>query len=170
MAFPPARRSPRPERSSGVTPSAWRSSSSTPWLRALLPQHLSTRRSACGTSKPRVLCRCRSRLPHGILLTPFVSPLPLLSMRPSAAEKLSGAFPDSIFSFDWNYDGSLIAVTTKDKKLRVFDPRSSTIVKVVPRLPSLQVLPQAILTLLPRCCCCCCWAHVAKRKGTTTKG
>jgi WD40 repeat protein len=47
-----------------------------------------------------------------------------------AAEKLSGAFPDSVFSFDWNYDGSLIALTTKDKKVRVFDPRSRSVVQV----------------------------------------
>ncbi len=45
------------------------------------------------------------------------------------AEKCSGAFPDSVFSFDWNYNGSLIAVTTKDKKVRIFDPRSHSVVQ-----------------------------------------
>ncbi len=36
-----------------------------------------------------------------------------------------------MFSFDWNYDGSLIALTTKDKKVRVFDPRSRSVVQVL---------------------------------------
>jgi len=31
---------------------------------------------------------------------------------------------DNIYSLDWNYDGSLIAVTAKDKKLRIYDPRN----------------------------------------------
>jgi len=30
---------------------------------------------------------------------------------------------DNIYSLDWNYDGSQIAVTAKDKKLRLYDPR-----------------------------------------------
>jgi len=30
---------------------------------------------------------------------------------------------DNIFSLEWNYDGSQLAVTGKDKKLRLFDPR-----------------------------------------------
>jgi len=34
---------------------------------------------------------------------------------------------DIIQSLDWNYNGSQIATTCKDKKLRVFDPRSDTI-------------------------------------------
>lgn len=36
-------------------------------------------------------------------------------------------FPDSISSFDWNYNGSLIAATCKDKKLRVINPRSASV-------------------------------------------
>jgi WD40 repeat protein len=31
---------------------------------------------------------------------------------------------DNIYSLDWNYDGSQIAVTAKDKKLRIYDPRN----------------------------------------------
>lgn len=34
---------------------------------------------------------------------------------------------DIIQSLDWNYNGSLIATTCKDKKARVFDPRTNTI-------------------------------------------
>jgi coronin-1B/1C/6 len=32
---------------------------------------------------------------------------------------------DNIYSLDWNYDGSQIAVTAKDKKLRIYDPRNT---------------------------------------------
>lgn len=34
---------------------------------------------------------------------------------------------DIIQCVAWNYDGSLLATTCKDKKLRIFDPRSSTV-------------------------------------------
>lgn len=30
-----------------------------------------------------------------------------------------------ILSVGWNYDGSLLATTCKDKKMRVFDPRTN---------------------------------------------
>jgi len=45
-------------------------------------------------------------------------------------EKLSYNFPDSVFSIDWNYNGSLLAVMGKDKKIRIFDPRASSIAQV----------------------------------------
>ena len=38
--------------------------------------------------------------------------------------------PDLIFSVDWNTNGSLIATTCKDKKIRVIDARKGTVVKV----------------------------------------
>ena len=38
--------------------------------------------------------------------------------------------PDTIYSFDWNLDGSLIATTCKDKKIRVINPRNNEIVAV----------------------------------------
>jgi len=38
---------------------------------------------------------------------------------------------DIIQSLDWNYNGSLIATTCKDKKARVFDPRTETIAQEV---------------------------------------
>jgi len=37
---------------------------------------------------------------------------------------------DTIFSVDWNFDGSLIATSCKDKNLRIIDPRNGDIVKV----------------------------------------
>ena len=37
---------------------------------------------------------------------------------------------DTIYSFDWNLDGSLIATTCKDKKIRVIDPRKNEVVTV----------------------------------------
>eukprot|EP00416_Gambierdiscus_australes_P039944 CAMPEP_0171104652 /NCGR_PEP_ID=MMETSP0766_2-20121228/61073_1 /TAXON_ID=439317 /ORGANISM="Gambierdiscus australes, Strain CAWD 149" /LENGTH=456 /DNA_ID=CAMNT_0011565315 /DNA_START=73 /DNA_END=1443 /DNA_ORIENTATION=+ len=38
------------------------------------------------------------------------------------------AVPDQVMSFKWNYNGSLLAATCKDKKMRIIDPRTSTIV------------------------------------------
>ena len=38
--------------------------------------------------------------------------------------------PDMIFSMSWNYDGSLLATTCKDKKIRVLDPRAETVIAV----------------------------------------
>ncbi|MFT7797964.1 coronin-7-like [Arapaima gigas] len=32
--------------------------------------------------------------------------------------------PDQLYSFTWKQDGSLMATSCKDKKLRVFDPRA----------------------------------------------
>lgn len=37
---------------------------------------------------------------------------------------------DTIFSIGWNRDGSLFGATSKDKMLRVLDPRQSTVVAV----------------------------------------
>jgi len=36
--------------------------------------------------------------------------------------------PDQVWSMKWNYDGSLLATTAKDKKLRIIDPRASKFV------------------------------------------
>lgn len=40
------------------------------------------------------------------------------------------SFTDMIFSFSWNYNGSHIAATCKDKKLRVYDVRKEAVVQV----------------------------------------
>ena len=37
---------------------------------------------------------------------------------------------DAVFCMSWNYDGSLLATTCKDKKIRVIDPRSEVVVSV----------------------------------------
>lgn len=39
-------------------------------------------------------------------------------------------FPDLIQSVSWNYDGSLIATTCKDKNIRVIDARSGEVLQV----------------------------------------
>ena len=41
---------------------------------------------------------------------------------------LDSFFEDTIYSFDWNMDGSLIAATSKDKKITVIDPRKNEVV------------------------------------------
>ena len=43
---------------------------------------------------------------------------------------LDGFHSDIIYSMSWNYDGSLIATTCKDKKIRVLDPRKKELIKV----------------------------------------
>jgi coronin-1B/1C/6 len=44
--------------------------------------------------------------------------------------------PDQIQCASWNYDGSLIATTCKDKMLRIVDPRANS---ASPSYPSHQV-------------------------------
>lgn len=41
-------------------------------------------------------------------------------------------FQDQVFSFDHNFDGSLLAVVSKDKMLRIFDVRSKKLVREGP--------------------------------------
>ena len=51
----------------------------------------------------------------------------------SGAEQLAvleGYHPDIIYSFSWNYNGSLLATTCKDKKIRVIDPRRNEVISV----------------------------------------
>ena len=40
--------------------------------------------------------------------------------------------PDLVYSACWNWDGSKIVTTCKDKKLRIIDPRSGTTEEVLP--------------------------------------
>jgi coronin-7 len=40
-------------------------------------------------------------------------------------------FKDAIWGLAWNYDGSLLAVTSKDKKIRLVDPRAKSFVQEV---------------------------------------
>ncbi|KAJ2521694.1 Coronin-like protein crn1 [Coemansia sp. RSA 1939] len=40
-----------------------------------------------------------------------------------------GGFKDAILSIAWNYDGSLIAATCRDKKLRIFDARTGSLLQ-----------------------------------------
>jgi len=42
--------------------------------------------------------------------------------------KIDGFHPDIIYSISWNYNGSLLATTCKDKKIRVIDPRKNEII------------------------------------------
>jgi len=39
-------------------------------------------------------------------------------------------FQEQVFSFDHNFDGSQLAVVSKDKMLRIFDPRSKKLIAV----------------------------------------
>lgn len=41
-------------------------------------------------------------------------------------EAFNATIPDQALSMKWNYSGSLIAVTCKDKKLRIIDPRANS--------------------------------------------
>jgi coronin-1B/1C/6 len=49
----------------------------------------------------------------------------------SGGEKLKlSHFADNVDSIAWNYDGSLLAAASRDKKIRVFDPRTSSVLAV----------------------------------------
>ncbi len=37
---------------------------------------------------------------------------------------------DMIYCMSWNYDGSLLATTSKDKKLRIINPRKRVVIRV----------------------------------------
>ena len=50
-----------------------------------------------------------------------------------AAITLEGMHSDIIYSISWSYNGSLIATTCKDKKIRIIDPRKQTVVAVSSR-------------------------------------
>lgn len=39
---------------------------------------------------------------------------------------------DAIFSSDWNYDGSLLGLTSKEKLIKIFDPRKNEVVHSLP--------------------------------------
>jgi WD40 repeat protein len=53
--------------------------------------------------------------------------------------KLDDIWKDQIDSISWNYDGSSLAVASRDKKLRIVDPRSKT-ASAVRRVPVTFVL------------------------------
>jgi len=44
--------------------------------------------------------------------------------------KMVDVFPDLIQSASWNYDGSQIVTTCKDKTIRVFDSRTGEVLQV----------------------------------------
>jgi WD40 repeat protein len=46
----------------------------------------------------------------------------------ATAVKQIACHTDTIFSVDWNFDGSLLATTSKDKKIRVIDPRAEAVI------------------------------------------
>ena len=43
---------------------------------------------------------------------------------------LEGYHSDIIYSMSWNYNGSLIATTCRDKQIRVLDPRDNKLLAV----------------------------------------
>lgn len=46
----------------------------------------------------------------------------------SSGEKLKVThFSDNVDNLSWNYDGSLLAAVSRDKKLRIFDPRTTSV-------------------------------------------
>jgi len=46
----------------------------------------------------------------------------------AAAVKQIACHTDTIYCIDWNFDGSLLVTTSKDKKLRIIDPRAETVI------------------------------------------
>lgn len=48
--------------------------------------------------------------------------------------KVAGIIKDAVDSVAWNWDGSLLAVTSRDKKLRLLDPRAGAAASVRARI------------------------------------
>ena len=44
--------------------------------------------------------------------------------------QLADLHPDLIYCISWNYNGSLLASSCKDKNVRVIDPRKGTVISV----------------------------------------
>ena len=44
--------------------------------------------------------------------------------------EFDGFHSDLIYSLSWNYDGSVLATSCKDKKIRLIDPRKEEIIAV----------------------------------------
>ena len=71
-------------------------------------------------------------LAQNLLLTTAVDKLvKVWDVEHGAAECMTLPAHDGfVTSFTWNFDGTLLATTSRDKMLRVIDPRSNTIVSV----------------------------------------
>ena len=65
----------------------------------------------------------------------------------SGAKHTLSHFADNIDNIAWNYNGSLLAVVSRDKKLRVFDPRTTSIT-AVRKSPNSAAEAAATLSLL----------------------
>ena len=66
-----------------------------------------------------------------ILLSASYDPLIIIwNLETAEAAKIIDCHPDIIYSVSWNTNGSLIATTCKDKKIRTIDVRAETVVCV----------------------------------------
>lgn len=66
-----------------------------------------------------------------ILLSASFDPLIVIwNLESGEAVQEIDCHPDNIFSVSWNSNGSLIATTCKDKKIRVIDVRKGEVIRV----------------------------------------
>jgi coronin-1B/1C/6 len=64
--------------------------------------------------------------------------------------------PDLVYSACWNWDGSKLLTTCKDKKIRIIDPRNGGVDEVILTTPT-YISPNFhyyYLILKMKCCCC----------------
>jgi coronin-1B/1C/6 len=67
----------------------------------------------------------RCRTPTGVDMKIFV-----WDTQRSVALTVIDCHPDAIFDVAWNYDGSRLVTSCKDKIFRVIDPRTGAVLKV----------------------------------------
>ncbi|CAN8013999.1 unnamed protein product, partial [Ixodes persulcatus] len=67
---------------------------------------------------------------HVLLSAGFDHSILVWDVSRAEAVRTIDCHPDSIHSMSFNRDGSLLATTCKDKKLRVIDPRTGNVIRV----------------------------------------
>lgn len=65
--------------------------------------------------------------------------------------------PDLVYSACWNWDGSKLLTTCKDKKIRIIDPRNGGVDEVILTIPT-HISPNLYCYyLIKKIKCCCCF-------------
>lgn len=80
-----------------------------------------------GHSKKVTLVRWHPTASHVLVTSSFDNTLRLWDANKGAESFKTATVPDAIQHISWNYDGSNVAVSSKDKFVRVLDPRTDTV-------------------------------------------
>lgn len=82
----------------------------------------------CGHERKVGIVRWHPCASNIIASAGFDNVIIIWDVEPEAAVLILKGHPDTIFSFSFNWSGSLIATTCKDKKIRVIDPREGKLI------------------------------------------